>query len=385
MGVLRVLSAGESHGVACVAIIEGMPAGLSVGIEDINKDLKKRQTDFGRGGRGAIEADEAEILSGVRHGRTMGSPITLMVKNRDSANWAETMRVEASTGQVEKLTRPRPGHADLAGAIKYGHDDIRDTLERASARETVGRVMAGALVRRLLVEFGIRLASHTVQIGEVRLERTPRDFGEVAAVYERDPDIRCIDPEASLKMKAVIQAARERGDTVGGVVEVIATGAPVGLGSVMHYDRRLDGQMAGALMSIPSVKAVEIGDAIAGTAMPGSEFQDVIGYQENRYIRETNHLGGIEGGISNGADIVCRVYHKPIATLVRPSLTVDIETYEAAEAIAERSDVCVVPRAGVVAEAMLAIVLGQAMLDKFGGDHLDEMKRNFRAYIESLR
>ncbi len=385
MGTLQVLTAGESHGAACIAIIEGMPAGLAVSLEDINEDLRKRRTDFGRGGRGDIETDEAEILSGVRHGRTLGSPIALVVKNRDATNWAGVMGVEESAAPVEKLTRPRPGHADLAGVLKYGQGDIRNILERASARETVSRVMAGAVVRRLLVEVGIRLASHTVQIGMVKLERAPVDFEAVAGVYEQDPDIRCIDPEVSQKMKDRIQAARERGDTLGGAIEVIATGVPAGLGSVMHYDRRLDGQIAQALMSIPSVKAVEIGNAVNGAAMPGSEFQDVIGYRDSKYVRETNNMGGIEGGMSNGSDIVCRVYYKPIATLTGPARTVDIETHQAAEAVVERSDVCVVPRAGVIAESMLAIVLGQALLEKFGGDHINEVKRNFQAYQESLK
>ena len=383
MGMLRILTAGESHGAACTVIVEGMPAGLAIKAADINAALQKRRTDFGRGGRGDIETDRVEILSGVRHGRTLGSPVTLMAQNRDFANWVGVMDVEANSRELEKLTRPRPGHADLAGVIKYGQDDIRNVLERASARETLSRVMTGALLRRLLAEFGIWLASHTVQIGGVKLECRV-DFEAVAVVYEQDPEIRCVDPDISRKMRAEIQAAREQGDTLGGIVEVMAVGVPVGLGSVMHYDRRLDGQIAGALMSIPSVKAVEIGDAVAGAAMPGSAFQDTITYRDSRYTRDTNHLGGIEGGMSNGEAIVCRVYHKPLATLGRPAPTVDIETHQPVDAIAERSDVCVVPRAGVVAEAMLAIVLGQAMLEKFGGDHVDEMQRNFRAYVGSL-
>jgi len=384
--MLRLLTGGESHGPACVAILEGMPAGAPVSIEDINQELKKRRSDFGRGGRAAIEKDEAEILSGVRYGKTLGSPITLMVKNLDFANWQAEMSIDQPTGNQEaaKVSRPRPGHADLAGALKYGQEDIRNISERASARETVARVAAGAVVKKLLAEFGIRIASHTVQIGSVWLSRPPRNFQEVASVFDTDPDIRCIDPDISQKMKEAILDARARQDTLGGVVEVIATGVPVGLGSVMHYDRRLDGLIAQALMSIPSVKAVEIGNAIKIASMFGSEVQDVVSIRDGRFVRQGNNMGGIEGGISNGEDIVCRVYHKPISTLGKPSPTIDIKTHESAPAMVERSDVCVVPRAGVVSEAMLALVLVQAMMEKFGGDHIDEMKRNFNSYLESL-
>lgn len=381
--MLRVLTAGESHGPACVAIIEGMPAGVRVSVEDINQDLKRRRSDFGRGGRGLIEEDKAEILSGVRYGKTLGSPITLIVKNLDFANWQAEMSSEAATQEVAKVTRPRPGHADLAGVVKYGQDDIRNISERASARETVARVMAGAVVRQLLREFGIRIASHTVQIGPVKLARRDYDFEEVSSVFEKDPDIRCLDPETSQKMKALITEARAKKNTLGGVVEVIATGVPVGLGSVMHYDRRLDGRIAQALMSIPSVKAIEIGNAIPGATMFGSEFQDVIAYKGHRFIRESNNMGGIEGGMSNGEDIICRVYHKPLSTLEVPLKTADIATHRPATAAVERSDVCVVPRAGVISEAMLALVLGEAMMEKFGGDYIDEMKRNFSSHARA--
>ena len=383
--MLRLLTAGESHGPACIAIIEGMPAGVPLTIDDINQELKRRHSDFGRGGRALIEKDEAEILAGVRYGKTLGSPIALVVRNLDFANWQAEMRIEEPPASQEapKLTRPRPGHADLAGTLKYGQEDIRNVSERASARETVARVMAGAVVKRLLAEFEIEIASHTIQIGSVRLSRPPKNFQEVASVFETDPDIRCIDPETSRKMKEVILDARAKQDTLGGVVEVIATGIPAGLGSVMHYDRRLDGKIAQALMSIPSVKAVEIGDAIEIAAKFGSEAQDVISFKD-RFIRETNRMGGIEGGISNGEDIICRVYHKPISTLGRPSQTVDMETHQPAPAMIERSDICVVPRAGVISEAMLALVLGEALIEKFGGDHIEEMKRNFNNYINSL-
>jgi chorismate synthase len=380
--MLRILTAGESHGPACVTIVEGMPAGIRVRVEDINQDLKRRHSDFGRGGRELIEEDEAEVLSGVRYGRTLGSPIALVVRNLDFAHWQDEMRIEEPVKQAAKVTRPRPGHADLAGALKYGQDDIRNISERASARETVGRVMAGAVVRQMLLEFGIRIASHTVQIGSVKLTRA-YDFEEVAKVFETDPEIRCLDPKTSKKMKEAILEARRRQDTLGGIVEIIARGVPVGLGSFVHYDRRLDGKIAQALMSIPSVKAVEIGNGIAGAAMFGSEFHDEIAYRNNRFTRKTNNMGGIEGGMSNGEDIICRVYHKPLSTLGAPLKTIDIATRRPVPATVERSDICAVPRAGVISEAMLAIVLGEAMMEKFGGDHIAEMKRNFNSFIKS--
>jgi chorismate synthase len=381
--MLRILTAGESHGPACITIVEGMPAGVRLRAEDINQDLKRRHSDFGRGGRGEIEEDRAQILSGVRYGRTLGSPITLIVENLDFANWQDEMRIEESKQKAAKITAPRPGHADLAGALKYGQDDIRNISERASARETIGRVMAGAVMRQLLLELGIRLASHTVQIGSVRLNRPPHDFEEVAKVFETDPDIRCLDPKTSGKMKEAILEAGKRKDTLGGVVEVIAAGVPVGLGSVMHYDRRLDGRIAEALMSIPSVKAVEIGNGIQGAAMFGSELQGKIIYKGNRFRRQINNMGGIEGGMSNGEDIVCRVYHKPLATIGAAAKTIDIATHRPVPARVERSDICAVPRAGVISEAMLALVLGEAMMEKFGGDHIAEMKRNLSAYLKS--
>ena len=380
--MLRILTAGESHGPACLVIIEGMPAGVKVRVEDINSDLKRRHADFGRGGRKLIEEDKAEILSGIRYGQTLGSPIALMVRNADFANWREAMSLEATKKPSPKITTPRPGHADLAGAIKYGQDDIRNISERASARETVARVMAGAAVKKMLAEFAIAIASHTVRIGSVALDKRDYSFDEVAKVFSTDPDIRCIDSATSQKMKEAIKEAGAKKDTLGGVIEVIATGVPVGLGSVMHYDRRLDGKIAQALMSIPSAKAVEIGNAIQGAAMFGSEFQDPISYKDNRFTRKTNNSGGIEGGMSNGQNIVCRVYHKPISTLGEPLETVDMATRRSAKASVERSDICAVPRAGVIAEAMLALVLGEAMIEKFGGDHINEMKRNFSAYLK---
>jgi chorismate synthase len=380
--MLRILTAGESHGPACLAVIEGMPAGVRLSVEEINEDLKRRHADFGRGGRKHLEEDRAEILSGVRYGQTLGSPIALMVKNADFANWREAMSLEETKDPSPRITTPRPGHADLAGAIKYGQDDIRNISERASARETVARVMAGAAVKQMLAEFAIKIASHTVQIGKVTLDKNGYSFDEVAGVFDSDPDIRCINSATSQKMKKAIEAATAKKDTLGGVVEVIAAGVPTGLGSVMHYDRRLDGRIAQALMSIPSAKAVEIGNAISGAAMFGSAFQDRISYKDGRFTRKTNNSGGIEGGMSNGENIVCRVYHKPIATLGKPLETVDLATHKPAKATVERSDICAVPRAGVIAEAMLALVLGEAMIEKFGGDHINEMKRNFSAYLK---
>ncbi len=377
--MLRILTAGESHGPACLAIIEGMPAGVRVSTKDINKDLDRRHADFGRGGRKHIEKDKAEILAGVRYGKTLGSPIALMVKNLDFINWREAMSLEETKKPSPKITTPRPGHADLAGAIKYGQDDIRNISERASARETVARVMAGAVVRQMLAEFAIKIASHTVRIGSVVLDKNDYSFDEVAKVFDSDPDIRCIDSATSTKMKKAIEQAAARKDTLGGVVEVIAAGVPVGLGSVMHYDRRLDGRIAEVLMSIPSAKAVEIGNAVSGAAMFGSEFQDRI---SPKGARLTNNAGGIEGGMTNGENIVCRLYHKPISTLGQPLETVDMATGKSAKATVERSDICAVPRAGVIAEAMLALVLAEAMMEKFGGDSIDEMKRNLSAYLK---
>jgi chorismate synthase len=382
--MLRILSAGESHGPACLAIVEGLPAGIRLNVEDIDQELKRRHSDFGRSGRQRIEKDKAEILSGVRYGKTLGSPIALMVKNADFTNWKDVMALEEIEHPSPKLTTPRPGHADLAGAIKYGQDDIRNVLERASARETISRVMAGAVVKQMLAEFGIMVASHTVRIGSIALDRRDYTFDEVAKAFDSDPDIRCIDKATSDKMKQAIEEARDRKDTLGGVVEVMAKGVPPGLGSFMHYDRRLDGKIAQALMSIPSVKAVEIGNTVSGAASFGSEFHDPISYEKG-FTRLSNNAGGIEGGMSNGQDIVCRLYHKPIATLGQPLDTVDLVTHQPAKAVVERSDICAVPRAGVIAEAMLVLVLGEAMIEKFGGDSIKEMKRNFDAYIKELR
>lgn len=381
--MLRFLTAGESHGKAEVAILEGIPCGLALTHEDINKELKKRMWDAGRGGRGKIETDEVKILSGVRFGKTMGSPIALLVENKDAANWEDQMKVEKGSAP-SKVTRPRPGHADLAGVLKYGFDDVRSVLERASARETVMRVTVGAICKKLLLALGVQIASHTVQIGTAKIEKTDYHFEEIAYVFETDPDTHCVDEKAREKMKAEVTQARINKDTLGGVVEVIAHNVPVGLGSYVHYDRRLDGKIAQALMSIQSVKAVEIGNGIEAAGNRGKSVQDAIFVVEGKITRKTNNMGGVEGGMSNGEDIVCRVYHKPLSTIYDPLPTVNIETKKPTVATVERSDVCVVARAGVISESMLAFVLADAVLEKFGGDSMEELLRNLEGYKKSL-
>lgn len=379
--MLRFLTAGESHGPAQIAILEGMPAGLVITSEDIQKELAKRHHDAGRGGRSAIETDMVEILSGIRHGKTIGSPIAVMVRNSDFTNWEETMSTEKLTAdscQLSTVTTPRPGHADFAGVQKYGFSDIRNILERASARETVMRVAVGSMCKILLAEFGIAIASHTIQIGNQQLPTNP-SFTDIKNVSETDPDTRCTDAKTAQLFKKKIMEARKNKDTLGGVNEVIAHNVPVGLGSHVHWDRKLDGNIAQALMSIPSVKAVAIGEAIANTKKPGSKTHDAI--QENG-TRSTNRAGGIEGGISNGEDIVVHVYHKPLPTLMQPLDSIDITTGQKATAHVERSDVCVVPRAGIIAESMLAFVLARELLVKFGGDNIKETKANFKNYTD---
>jgi len=405
--MLRFLTAGESHGPAEVAILEGIPAGIELIAEDIQKELNKRRGGAGRGGRGKIEGDRIKILSGVRHGKTLGSPIALLVENQDFANWREIMSVEPYNSRglnvinprglvasnpknldedLGKITNPRPGHADLAGSLKYGFDDIRNVLERASARETVMRVAVGAVCKKLLAEFGVEIASHTIQIGKIRLTRNPIDFQEVAKVCEIDPEIHCIDFATSKKMSAEILAATIKRDTLGGVIEIIAHNVPPGLGSYVHFDRKLDGKIAQVLMSIPSVKAVEIGEGFVNASKFGSEVHDEIYFSNTGgYYRKTNRAGGIEGGVTNGEDIICRVYHKPLSTVGNALNTVDIKTEEAVKAAVERSDICIIPRAGVISEAMLAYVLADAFLEKFGSDSRKELRRNYLSYLSDLR
>jgi chorismate synthase len=381
--VLRFLTAGESHGKGLVVIIEGMPAGLPLSEDGIAIDLARRQKGYGRGRRQKIEQDRAEIVSGVRHGLTLGSPISLTIQNRDWVNWTEAMSVEPIDKEVEKVTRLRPGHADLAGAVKYGFDDVRPVFERASARETAARVAVGGVCKALLSQIGVSAHSHTVQIGDVDAklpEVIDWDAVEESAV-------RCADASSAELMVGAIDAAREAGDTLGGVVEGRVAGVPIGLGSHVHWDRKIDGLLAQALMSIHSVKGVEIGGGFGLTRRTGSHVHDVIlprdQWTSGPWERATNNAGGTEGGITDGQDIVVRVALKPIATLPRSLPSADLGTGEEIAAHYERSDVCVVPAAGVIVEAMCAIVLAQTALEKFGGDSLGEMLRNFRSFQET--
>jgi chorismate synthase len=371
--MLRFLTAGESHGPRLTAVIEGLPAGLTLDVAAINRDLARRQLGYGRGGRMRIEQDEVEILSGLRFGRTLGSPLTLSIANRDWANWQDRM---APTGEKcgQPVTAPRPGHADLTGVHKYGADDIRDILERASARETATRVAVGAVAKQLLNAVGISVAAHVVAIGgvgpAVRRPYTCREIVSLTAASE----LMCADRESEEKMKAAIDSARERGDTLGGLFEVVAGGLLPGLGSHVQWDRRLDASLAAALMSIPAIKGVEVGEGFGCAALPGSSAHDEIFFSpEKGYWRETNRAGGLEGGMANGEDIVVRAAMKPIPTLMQPLASVDINTKAATRANTERSDVCAVTAAAVVGEAMVAIVLAGALLEKFAGDCLDDL------------
>ena len=380
--MLRYLTAGESHGKALTAIIDGMVAGLSIDEGYIARDLARRQGGYGRGGRMKIESDRAEIISGVRYGLTMGSPISLLIKNRDWENWKETMSVAAVAGKGEKVTRLRPGHADMAGTKKYGLDDVRPILERASARETAARVAVGAVARRFLEEFGIGIKSHTLSIGDAGIEDIKISKTDWARV-EKSP-VRCTSSKAEKTMVAAIDSAKTDGDSVGGRFQVIATGVPIGLGSHVQWDRRLDGRIAQAVMSIPAVKSVEIGSSSSVAGLKGSLTHDVIKFDKSKWSRASNHAGGIEGGMTNGEPVVVTALVKPIPTLMKPLPSVDLKTGRHVDAHIERSDVCVVPAAGVIGEAMLAIVLADAMLEKFGGDHLKEILRNYRSYLKTL-
>lgn len=378
--MLRYLNAGESHGKCLLAIVEGVPAGLPVTAETINHDLSRRQKGYGRGGRMRVEEDRVEFTSGVRKGLTLGSPIGLLVANKDWENWQDVMAAEPGPMPTEKVvTRPRPGHADLVGAIKYGHRDIRNVLEKASARETAIRVAVGGLAKALLAEFGMRVLSYTVEIGGIvarRAEDPVRSF-ELAEAS----DVRSPDPDAGTKMVELIRTAKHRGDTLGGVFEVVVTSPPVGLGSYTQWDRRLSTRLAMALMSIQAMKGVEIGMGFEAARRFGSEVHDDILYEPDRgFIRPTNNAGGLEGGITNGEPIVLRTAMKPISTLYSPKKSVDIRTKEPFDATVERSDICTVPAAGVVGEAVVAYEMACAMVEKFGGDSLEEMKRNFSAY-----
>jgi chorismate synthase len=388
--MLTFRTAGESHGQALIAVVEGLPANLSIDFQFIDNELKRRQGGFGRGGRMKIEKDRARFLSGIRHGKTLGSPIAIMIENRDWPNWGEIMSVQeiSSEGpQKRAVTRPRPGHTDLAGSLKFNQVDARNILERSSARETTARVAAGGLAKVLLRNFGIEILSHTTAIGSVGV---PQDFAVTWDHLEglrNDDVVRCAIPEVGDRMVQEIEKAQKEGDTIGGTFEVIAKGVPAGLGSHTSWDSRLDGQLAQAVMSVNAVKAVEVGIGVQGAFRKGSDVHDEIAYDASgkRFYRLTNRAGGLEGGITNGEDVRVTGYLKPIPTLKKALRSVDMITKEPFAAQHERSDTCTVPAAGVIGEAMVALVLARAFLEKFGGDSIEETSRNYAGYLEQLR
>jgi chorismate synthase len=387
--MLRFVTAGESHGQALIAWLSGLPAGVRVDFEFIRRELHRRQLGYGRGGRQKIEKDSAEAIAGVRHGQTIGAPIVLRVENKDWPNWEKALPVEDVAGAEDArkpLTAPRPGHADLAGALKFNFHDARYILERASARETAARVAAGALAKIFLAQFGIEILSHVIGVGRVKLERavTWDEIRKVCADLESP--LRCVDDATQEKMKAEVDRVLRAGDSVGGIFEVVAHNVPPGLGSHAQWDEKLDGRLARAIASIQAVKAAEIGVGVAAASSYGSEVQDEISYdtKSRRFTRPTNRAGGLEGGITNGEDVIVRGYLKPISTLRKPLGTADLVTKAAIQAAYERSDVCVVPAAGVAGEAMVALVLAEAFLEKFGGDSLGETQRNFEGYLKQL-
>jgi chorismate synthase len=388
--MLRFETAGESHGECLVATLTGLPAGVPVSLEAVDRELWRRQQGYGRGGRMKIETDRARIVSGVRHSKTIGSPIAILIENKDWKNWTEVLPVEDAEGAEDKkkpVTRPRPGHADLAGAIKYNFQDARYVLERASARETAARVGLGALAKAFLGQFGVEVLSHVIQVGGAKLNRAVA-WDELVSLSRRDEVLlNCADTEAEQAMKAVVDQAYRTGDTVGGVFEVVAHGVPPGLGSHISWDSRLDGRLAQAIVSMQAVKGVEVGFAAEGSQAYGSQVQDTIHYNrgERRFFRGANRAGGLEGGMTNGQDVVVRGLLKPISTLRKPLESVDLATREPALAAYERSDVAVVPAAGVIGEAMVALVLASATLEKFGGDSLAETKRNYEAYLDQVK
>ncbi len=380
-------TAGESHGKALVAIIEGLPSGLDVDVEKINLELWRRQQGYGRGGRMKIEQDEIEILSGVRHGKTLGSPISLMIANRDFVHWEKVMSSEPIDGELKNprvVKRPRPGHADLAGGQKFQTRDLRDVLERASARETAARVACGAFAKQLLEKFGIKIKSHVIKMGSVPAEPLQKTWAEVDSIPV-DSLLRCSDEKIENQMIELIDQAKENGDTLGGIFEVVAKNVPVGLGSHTSWSEKLDGRIAQAFMSIQAIKAVEIGNGVENAGLPGSKVHDEITFKDRKFNRTQNRAGGSEGGITNGEELRVRGYKKPISTLRKPLRSVDIDSKEEDLATFERSDITAVTAAGVIGESMLAIVLANSMREKFGGDSLGEMKRNFDSYVETLQ
>ncbi len=390
--LLRLTTAGESHGPALVCTLEGLPAGLPLRADDINADLFRRQQGYGRGRRMQIERDEIEFLSGVRAGETLGSPIAMLIRNRDWKNWVEIMdpaprETDTDGPRHRSVTRPRPGHADLTGILKYDRDDARDILERASARETTARVAGAAIARMLLKAFGVTIGSHLVHLGGVDagVVALPEDINAVADLSP----VRTLDPDAEARIIARIDSAKADGNTLGGICEVVARGLPVGLGSHVSWDRKLDGRIGQAMLSIPAVKGVEIGIGFDAARLTGADVHDAIVMEAGRALagnvrRTTNRAGGLDGGMTNGEPVVVRVAMKPIATLMKPLQTIDTTTSAAAEAVVERSDVTAVPAMGVIAEAMLALVLADAMLEKFGGDSLAEVRRNYDAYVTQV-
>lgn len=382
---LRWLTSGESHGPRLTAIVEGIPAGLPLLAADVDEHLARRQKGYGRGGRMKIETDRVEFVGGVRNGETLGSPIAMSIANKDHDNWLDRMAPGPLPATPEPLTRPRPGHADLAGGLKYDRKDLRDILERASARETAARTAVGAVARTLLRAIGIEIFAHVVQIGPVVATRPEVSYVELRD-RARASDLACADPEAEAKMKEEIKAAAHAGDTLGGIFEVIATGVPAGLGAHVQWDRKLDGRLAQALMSIQAIKGVEVGDGWRAASSRGSEVHDPIHYDapSHAFVRPTNRAGGVEGGITNGAPVVCRAAMKPIATLKKALPSVDVRTKEPFDAAHERSDICAVAAASIVGEAMIAIALCDAVLEKFGADSLVELRRNVASYRAQL-
>ena len=395
--MLRFSTAGESHGEALVALVSGLPAGVPVDQEFVNRELWRRQQGYGRGGRMRIEKDTAHILSGVRHGKTIGSPVAMTLANRDWKNWEEILPVGVGDAEKHKaVASPRPGHADLAGSLKYDFPDARYVLERASARESAARVACGAMAKLLLRELDVFVGSHVVRVGRQELGREAT-WAEIAALASKEEVLLgCVDAEAEARMKAEVDGALRTGDTIGGIFEVVVHGLPPGVGTHVNWDERMDGLLAQAVMSLQAVKAVELGRGVTAAESLGSAVHDAIGYRAGadaeadgdgftRFSRERNNAGGIEGGISNGEDVVVRGYLKPISTLRRPLGSVHFETREPVKAAYERSDVCVVPAAGVAAEAMVALTIARLVIDKFGGDSLRELQRNFQGYAEQIR
>lgn len=376
--MLRFLTAGESHGKTLVGTIEGFPSNVPIDMDQINRDLARRQKGYGRGGRMKIETDKMEILAGLRNGKTLGSPIAFLIKNKDYENWEKFMDPEEAETEEKRVTKPRPGHADLTGALKYGFDDVRNVLERSSARETAVRVGIGSFAKQLMALFDIEVYSHVIAIGNARLGRNPNENSDEKA---EDSEVRCIDKDTENAMIEEIKKAKENGESLGGVFEIHIKGVPHGLGSYVQWDRKLDGKLAHNLMSIQGIKGVEIGDGFETAGMEGSKVHDEIYYdEEQKFYRKTNHAGGIEGGMSNGETIVIRCAMKPIPTLYKPLKTVDLITKEEALASVERSDTCAVPAASVVGEMVAITVIAQEFLRKFGGDSIEEIRKRWKDY-----